>query len=244
MGFVNSNGVGLAGPGELARQAPDRQGGQRDVRERPPMGQGDPRRVHPADDPGQARATPSRSRSSRTCSSGRRPRSTPRWPPPAADSGSLVAMDVEDRGRSTRSPTRTASTRTIRATWKGGSLSSAILDVFEPGSAGKVVHDVRHPGQPRRDADVAVPGAVRVLPWVSKETFHDSHEHAVENLTLTGILAESSNVGTVMVGAEPAGADAVRLPARSSASGPRPGSRCRGSPKGLLHFGRLDWAAA
>jgi len=32
------------------------------------------------------------------------------------------------------------------------------------------------------------------------QTFKDSHEHGELGLTLTGILSESSNTGTVMVG--------------------------------------------
>ena len=46
----------------------------------------------------------------------------------------------------------------------------------------------------------------------NNQTFKDSHEHGVLQLTTTGVLAESSNTGTVMIGQDLPVADAVRLP--------------------------------
>ncbi|MBE1876445.1 peptidoglycan D,D-transpeptidase FtsI family protein [Myceligenerans pegani] len=77
--------------------------------------------------------------------------------------------------------------------------SKAVTAVFEPGSTGKVVTMAA-----ALETGVWKPGSRFTVPyrWTapSGQTFTDSHEHAVERLTLTGVLAKSSNVGTVMVG--------------------------------------------
>ncbi len=81
----------------------------------------------------------------------------------------------------------------------GGALSSAVTDVFEPGSTGKVVtmaaaleQGVVTPTTPLTVADR--------LTTSTGETFKDSHDHAVQQLTATGVLAESSNTGTIQIG--------------------------------------------
>ncbi|WP_244666752.1 peptidoglycan D,D-transpeptidase FtsI family protein [Myceligenerans indicum] len=77
--------------------------------------------------------------------------------------------------------------------------SQAVTAVFEPGSTGKVVTMAAalETGAWQPDSQFTVP-----YRWTapSGQTFSDSHEHAVEHLTLAGVLAESSNVGTVMAG--------------------------------------------
>ncbi|WP_081680823.1 penicillin-binding protein 2 [Cellulomonas sp. URHD0024] len=115
-----------------------------------------------------------------------------------ADSGSAIVIDTK-----TGDIYAIADSRTVDPNhpgdWKGGSLSSAISDVFEPGSTGKVITM-----SAILDNHVATPTSQFQVPYIyspdGKEKFHDSHEHGVENLTLAGILAESSNTGTVMVG--------------------------------------------
>jgi len=74
----------------------------------------------------------------------------------------------------------------------------ALLDVFEPGSASKVItvaaalEEKLATPQTRFVVDSSIHRADR--------TFHDSHAHGPEKLTLAGVLAQSSNVGTVMTG--------------------------------------------
>ncbi|HEY3436897.1 MAG TPA: penicillin-binding protein 2 [Actinotalea sp.] len=77
--------------------------------------------------------------------------------------------------------------------------SRAAASAFEPGSTAKVITMAEI-----LDSKVAEPTSQFVVPYAFQvpngQTFHDSHEHADLHLTLTGILAESSNAGTVMVG--------------------------------------------
>jgi len=78
-------------------------------------------------------------------------------------------------------------------------LSKALSDVFEPGSTSKVVtmaaaieSGVVGPTDRFEVADR----------WTTPhgEIIKDSHDHGVEKLTATGVFAESSNVGTVLIG--------------------------------------------
>ncbi|QHT55485.1 penicillin-binding protein 2 [Cellulomonas sp. H30R-01] len=96
-----------------------------------------------------------------------------------ADSGSV---DPNDPGDST-----------------GGSLASSVSDVFEPGSTGKVITMAA-----ALDAGLVTPLTQFEVPYTytteNGETFKDSHEHGLLRLTTTGVLAESSNTGTVMIG--------------------------------------------
>lgn len=77
--------------------------------------------------------------------------------------------------------------------------SRAIQDVFEPGSTAKVITMAA-----AIETGLVTPETQFVVPYQytteNGQTFKDSHEHADLNLTTAGILAESSNTGTVMIG--------------------------------------------
>jgi cell division protein FtsI (penicillin-binding protein 3) len=77
--------------------------------------------------------------------------------------------------------------------------SRAVSYTYEPGSTAKAISMAAI-----LDTGVATPTTPFIVPDAyttpNGETFHDSHEHPDLPLTLTGILAESSNAGTVMVG--------------------------------------------
>lgn len=76
--------------------------------------------------------------------------------------------------------------------------SKAISAIFDPGSTAKVVSMAMAIEQ-----GVATPTSQYQVPYryttANGETFKDSHEHGLENWTLTGIFAQSSNTGTIMV---------------------------------------------
>jgi cell division protein FtsI (penicillin-binding protein 3) len=95
---------------------------------------------------------------------------------PSVDPNRPAASDPEDRG------------------------NRAVGDVFEPGSTSKVItvaaaleEGLVTPESQFEVADTIVRGGTR---------FKDSHPHAVERLTTAGVLAESSNVGTILTGEE------------------------------------------
>jgi cell division protein FtsI (penicillin-binding protein 3) len=73
----------------------------------------------------------------------------------------------------------------------------AVTDVYEPGSVNKVVtlaaaveQRLLGPGQ-----TLSVPDHLDVY----GKTFHDAHEHGVEQMTMADIITYSSNVGTIKV---------------------------------------------
>jgi cell division protein FtsI (penicillin-binding protein 3) len=72
----------------------------------------------------------------------------------------------------------------------------AVTDVFEPGSIGKVITAAiaLEDGVLTPDSVMSVPDHIQV----SNKRFTDSHSHPVERMTLTGVMVESSNVGTIM----------------------------------------------
>jgi cell division protein FtsI (penicillin-binding protein 3) len=81
-----------------------------------------------------------------------------------------------------------------------GALSRAVTQVFEPGSTGKVVTmaAILENGLATPTSQFQVPD--RFTTTNGAGIIKDAEDHAVENLTLTGILAASSNVGTVTAG--------------------------------------------
>lgn len=72
----------------------------------------------------------------------------------------------------------------------------AVSDVYEPGSTAKIMTmaAVIEEGAAQPNSRFSVPWTLR---WKQVRTFHDHESHPVEKLTLTGILAKSSNVGSI-----------------------------------------------
>ncbi|TCU45613.1 penicillin-binding protein 2 [Curtobacterium sp. PhB146] len=83
---------------------------------------------------------------------------------------------------------------------KGAFGSRALTDSYEPGSTIKAAIAAALIDQGKSSpTDQAVVPYSRTFPWGG--TIHDSEFHETENLTLTGILQNSSNVGITELGA-------------------------------------------
>ncbi|RYF51562.1 MAG: penicillin-binding protein 2, partial [Comamonadaceae bacterium] len=78
--------------------------------------------------------------------------------------------------------------------------NTALTESFEPGSTAKVLTmaAVIEEGLATPATQVTVPGELKR----STKVFHDSHAHGTEKLTLAGVLAQSSNIGTILAGEE------------------------------------------
>ena len=75
----------------------------------------------------------------------------------------------------------------------------AVQDVYEPGSTGKIVTIAS-----AIEEGKTTPETVWTVPYSIKAgagKFHDAEKHATERLTTAGVLAQSSNVGTIQIGA-------------------------------------------
>ena len=85
---------------------------------------------------------------------------------------------------------------------KGVSLTlmrnPSVQDVYEPGSTGKVMTMAA-----AIEEKVVTPDTVFTVPYQLKRSakiFRDHQKHATERLTVSGILAESSNTGSIQIG--------------------------------------------
>lgn len=113
-----------------------------------------------------------------------------------ADSGTVVVMDPRT-GSILAMATAPSYDPAAYATTPPALLGDrAISDVYEPGSVNKVItmSAVIQQGKAVPLTHVVVPG---FLP-LDGTTFHDDTDHLTEDLTLNGVLAESSNIGTVL----------------------------------------------
>ncbi|MCW2778923.1 MAG: peptidoglycan synthetase FtsI, partial [Frankiales bacterium] len=114
-----------------------------------------------------------------------------------AQNGSVVVMDVK-----TGEVLALATAPTFDPDARQGVSSErlgnpAVRDVYEPGSVAKLMT-----ASGALEAGVVSPQEVLTVPStidVKGKTFHDSHAHKVERLTFAGVLAQSSNVGTIQV---------------------------------------------
>jgi cell division protein FtsI (penicillin-binding protein 3) len=77
--------------------------------------------------------------------------------------------------------------------------NKAFNDVYEPGSTGKVMTAAAalEEGVVTPSTVVEVPNRIR---RADNKEFKDSHDHPTEYLTFAGVLAQSSNIGTILAG--------------------------------------------
>jgi cell division protein FtsI (penicillin-binding protein 3) len=117
----------------------------------------------------------------------------------------------------------------------------ALSTVYEPGSVNKVITAAAalETGLLQPDSTVVVPPSIRV----SNHTFTDAHAHGEEKLTFTGVLAESSNIGTIGI-AQRLGKDTLYSYLRKFGLGERTGIKFPGESPGLLPQPQDWWGTA
>ncbi|ASU83416.1 peptidoglycan glycosyltransferase [Nocardiopsis gilva YIM 90087] len=92
----------------------------------------------------------------------------------------------------------TYSPRDINSSTAEERLNGAVAEAFEPGSTNKVITVAG-----ALEEGLTTPDTVYTVPYSIQRydrTFKDDHFHDTERMTLSGILAKSSNVGTIQVG--------------------------------------------
>ncbi len=148
-----------------------------------------------------------------------------------AESGSAVVMDVQ-----TGEVLALATAPSFDANDPGASPpelrgNPAISDVFEPGSVGKVITAAA-----ALEAGVVTPDTVMSVPdrlLLAGKNFKDSHDHPVERMTFTGVLVESSNVGTIMT-AQKLGGQKLHDALRRFGLGDKTGMGLPGESRGIV----------
>ncbi len=106
-----------------------------------------------------------------------------------------------------------------------------VTDVYEPGSVNKVITigAALQRGLVTPDTPITVPPTLKV----AGSTFHDAEKHGTEHLTVTGVLAKSSNIGAIKI-AEKVGKHGMYHFLRSFGFGTRTGIGLPGESAGLL----------
>jgi cell division protein FtsI (penicillin-binding protein 3) len=107
----------------------------------------------------------------------------------------------------------------------------SVQDVYEPGSTGKVMTMAA-----ALEEKTVSPTTVFTVPYMLRRggsTFHDHEKHPIQHLTTSGILAVSSNTGTIQVG-ETLSHDTLYNYLRKFGIGSKTGSGLPGESAGLL----------
>lgn len=148
-----------------------------------------------------------------------------------ADSGSVVVMDSSTGQILALATAPTFDPENPGATSAGNRGNRVVSEVYEPGSTGKVVTAAAalESGAVRPDTKIRVPS---VLPREGKG-FEDSSPHGTLHLTFTGVIAKSSNIGTILA-AERTGLRRVYAMLRDFGIGQPVGSSVPGSSTGHL----------
>ena len=116
-----------------------------------------------------------------------------------ADWGVVVAMEPATGKVVVLADSNSVDPSDPSATSEENRTARSVQAVFEPGSVGKVVTfaTVLEEGAVKPEDSWTVPYTLRVE---SGESFEDSHEHETQTMTTAGILAKSSNTGTIQIG--------------------------------------------
>jgi cell division protein FtsI (penicillin-binding protein 3) len=114
----------------------------------------------------------------------------------------------------------------------------SVEDAYEPGSTGKVITLAA-----ALEEKKITPTTVFTVPYSLKrsdETFRDHERHPIQKLTATGILAVSSNTGTIKIG-ETMSNDTLFSYLTKFGMGSKTGSGLPGESAGILHPVK-DWS--
>lgn len=116
----------------------------------------------------------------------------------------------------------------------------ALTDVYEPGSAFKIVT-----ASAALEEGVVTPKTMYVVPdnlQVADRVIHDSHPHPAEKMTVSEIIEQSSNVGTIKIGLE-LGGERLDHYMKQFGFGSRTGLDFPGESAGIM-LSRDEWSGS
>ncbi|GLW12174.1 cell division protein [Microtetraspora sp. NBRC 13810] len=151
-----------------------------------------------------------------------------------ARSGSVIIMDVRDGRILAMANAPELDLNNWQKSPQELQINRAAAEVFEPGSTNKVITAAAamEAGAVKPDTVFTVPDNIRC----ADQVLRDSHPHKPERLTFSGVVATSSNVGTIMA-AERVGDEKLYDMLKAFGFGTRPGGGVPGAQAGLLP----DW---
>lgn len=148
-----------------------------------------------------------------------------------ARSGSVIVMDIPTGRILAMANAPQADLNDWQSAPADDRANRAVSEIFEPGSTNKVITAAA-----AMEAGAVTPDTVFRVPdhiQCADQRLKDAHPHGPESMTFTGVLAESSNVGTIMA-AEKISSQRLYDMFRSFGFGARSGSGVPGEQDGLL----------
>lgn len=149
----------------------------------------------------------------------------------AASSGTVIVMDPKTGEIVAHATAPTFNPNNTKNVELSLMRNPSVQDVYEPGSTGKVMTMAA-----ALEERTVSPTTVFTVPYMLRrggEAFHDHDRHPIQHLTTSGILAVSSNTGTIQVG-ETLSNDTLYNYLRKFGIGSKTGSGLPGESAGIL----------
>jgi cell division protein FtsI (penicillin-binding protein 3) len=149
-----------------------------------------------------------------------------------ASSGTVIVMDPKTGHILAHATSPTFDPNNTKRVSLDLMRNPSVEDVYEPGSTGKVMTMAA-----ALEEKKITPTSVFTVPYSIKRsdaTFHDHERHPTQQLTATGILAVSSNTGSIQIG-EKLSNDTLHDYLSKFGIGKKTGSGLPGESAGILH---------
>ena len=155
-----------------------------------------------------------------------------------AQSGTVIVMDPKTGAILAQASAPTFDPNNSSSITLDKLRNPAVQDVYEPGSTGKVITVAA-----AMEEGLITPESVFTIPYkmkVADEYFHDHEKHPTQRLTTTGLLAVSSNTGSIQIG-QKLGKDRLYEYLRKFGMGQSTNSKLPGESAGSL-LQVKDWS--
>jgi len=155
-----------------------------------------------------------------------------------AQSGTVIVMDPKTGAILAQASAPTFDPNNASSITLDKLRNPAVQDVYEPGSTGKVITVAA-----AMEEGLITPESVFTIPYkmkVADEYFHDHEKHPTQRLTTTGLLAVSSNTGSIQIG-QKLGKDRLYEYLRKFGMGQSTNSKLPGESAGSL-LQVKDWS--
>lgn len=149
-----------------------------------------------------------------------------------AESGTVIVMDPKTGAILAQASAPTFDPNISSTITLNKLRNPAVQEVYEPGSTGKVITVAA-----ALQEGLVTPHSIFTIPYkmkVADEYFHDHEKHPTQRLTTTGLLAVSSNTGSIQIG-QKLGKDTLYNYLRKFGIGQSSNSKLPGESAGILH---------
>ena len=149
-----------------------------------------------------------------------------------AESGTVIVMDPKTGAILAQASAPTFDPNISSTITLNKLRNPAVQEVYEPGSTGKVITVAA-----ALQEGLVTPQSIFTIPYkmkVADEYFHDHEKHSTQRLTTTGLLAVSSNTGSIQIG-QKLGKETLYNYLRKFGIGQSTNSKLPGESAGILH---------